>query len=353
MSQAKPEDDKFQRGMSFRQTPSLFGPIVLIALGVGFLLANLGLLPAVNWTLLLRLWPVMLILWGVNLLVRQAPRPFGTWLSALVGLIAVGGVAYVLFWGSALPWVQKLNAAGEVVRNQAIEFAPEGVTAADIEIGFSQVSAEFTALPADDPNLIHGTITYIGDLIFETNQAGANADVNLDTQSQEWWFLNPANWTTFSAQDKWQLGVQRDVALDLTLDGGSGSLFVDLVGLSVRRLSLNGGSGSVTLMLADGDYNVELDGGSGSVNLSLPARGRPDVQLQGGSGSITVRVPSTMAARVVVQPGSGGFSAGGRFERVEQSGDEETWETTDYATATNRTLLTVDGDSGSLTLAAP
>lgn len=352
MSQSNSEGEKFERSTHYRHTPSLFGPIILIALGVGFLLANLGLLPAINWAIVARLWPLFLILWGVNLLARQAPRPWGALLSALVGLAAVAGFVYLIFFGASLPWVQNLSSPTQVVRQQTLTFAPEGVDSADIELHFDRFASELTPLDAGDPNLIKGVVSYVGDLTFETEQSGSDARVDLSTHSQDWWFLNPANWTTFTDRDKWRLELARDVTLDLTLVGGSGSLFVDLTGLTVEKLDVNGSSGSLSLTLAEGNYDSAIEGGSGSMNITLPARGRPDIKLQGGSGSVTLRLPTTTEARVVVERGSGSFSANGRLERV-QEGDQEIWETAGYAGATNRILLTLDGGSGSLTVSAP
>lgn len=352
MTQSTSEDEKFERSTHYRRTPSLFGPIILIALGVGFLLANLGWLPAINWAIVARLWPVLLILWGANLLARQAPRPWGALLSALVGLVAVAGFGYLLFFGDTLPWTQDLGTPTQIVRQQTLTYAPQGVESADVKLHFDRFAAEVTPLDADNPNLIQGSISYVGDLTFDTGQSGSNATVDLSTHSQDWWFLNPANWTTFTDQDKWRLGLARDVALDLALDGSSGSLFVDLNGLTVDKLDVNGGSGSLSLTLAEGNYDSVIDGGSGSLNITLPARGRSDIEVRGGSGSVTLRLPSTTEARVVVEQGSGSFSASGRLERV-QEGDQEIWETPGYAGATDRILLTLDGGSGSLTVSAP
>ena len=68
---------------------SLFGPIFLIGLGVYFLLRNMGIVSELNWAVALQLWPLLLIFIGINIIVQQVRRPFGTALSGLVGLTAV------------------------------------------------------------------------------------------------------------------------------------------------------------------------------------------------------------------------------------------------------------------------
>ena len=72
-----------------RQQPSLLGPIVLIAIGIYFLLYNAGLVPSLNWWAALRYWPLLFVFIGLNIIVRQAPRPFAAILSLLTGLLVI------------------------------------------------------------------------------------------------------------------------------------------------------------------------------------------------------------------------------------------------------------------------
>ncbi|HEV3041076.1 MAG TPA: DUF4097 family beta strand repeat-containing protein [Candidatus Angelobacter sp.] len=49
---------------------SLFGPMVLVGIGVLFLLRNMGFIPHLGWWFS-RYWPVLLILWGASKLIEQ------------------------------------------------------------------------------------------------------------------------------------------------------------------------------------------------------------------------------------------------------------------------------------------
>ena len=93
----EPKEPKPRR----RHSPSLFGPIVLIAIGVFFLLVNLGVIQeySFNWSGVFQLWPLFLILIGLNIIVKHAPQPLGGLLSAFVGLVAIGIFGYVLLFG--------------------------------------------------------------------------------------------------------------------------------------------------------------------------------------------------------------------------------------------------------------
>lgn len=54
------------------RTRHFLGPLILILVGVGFLLSNLGLLPQLG-PLFAQWWPLILIVVGVVLLLRRVP----------------------------------------------------------------------------------------------------------------------------------------------------------------------------------------------------------------------------------------------------------------------------------------
>jgi lia operon protein LiaF len=65
-----------------RRQGGLFGPVLLIGLGILFLLSNLGLLTLDIGSLIARFWPLILIAIGLDLLLGRR--------SGLGGLIALG-----------------------------------------------------------------------------------------------------------------------------------------------------------------------------------------------------------------------------------------------------------------------
>lgn len=50
---------------------SIFGPLILIAIGVAFLLQNMGVISGDFWDIVLSLWPLLIIFAGVDSLVRR------------------------------------------------------------------------------------------------------------------------------------------------------------------------------------------------------------------------------------------------------------------------------------------
>ncbi len=352
MSEHNPEQT-FEKSSRPRHTPSLFGPIVLIALGAGLLLANLGLLPTINWALLWQLWPLLLILWGVNLIVRQMPQPFGTFLSALVGLAAVGIMVYVVFWGDRIPWLDAPASETGVVRTEQVAYPAEGLEGADVTLEFNQFPAELNALAPNDANLVEGQVVYTGELFFDTRPEDSRAEVSLDTREAGWWFLNPANWSGPADTNRWVMGLNPTIPLNLALDLGSGAVELNLADLTLEALQVDGGSGYWELQLPAGDYESAIAVGSGALELTLPADGPYTLRLEGGSGSSTLLVPAGLELQLEVREGSGAFRADERFTRVSSAEDESIWETAGYANAANRADVFIEVGSGSISVREP
>ena len=290
-----------------RENPSLFGPVVLIGMGVYFLLRNLGYWTEMsfNWQAALQLWPLWLILAGVNMIVRQVPRPFGSFLSALVGATAVVIFGYVLLFsdGNALFSSQSIEA-----HTQQIEYTPtDNVTTAVVNIDFAVPGADLYALE-DSRSAIAGEITYLDDIVFEPRESGDTARIDLHTKNDFAFFLNPINWPSVEQMDRWQIGLTPNMPLNIDLDGGAGSLDLDFAALQLEELDIDGGAGSVDLWLPGGDYTVNYDIGAGSSEIWLGDGGQQTVDINGGAGSITLYLPETMEARISIDSGAGSFS---------------------------------------------
>lgn len=349
---SEPSDKKFEYHYRQRHN-SFFGPIVLIAIGVYFLLANLGYISgSINWWAALQLWPLALILLGINVIVRQAPGPLGGFLSALVGLAAVAVFGYVLFFGEDNALLNRFGiepANPAEVKTEQIELSAEGVETAVITLDFSLPSAELYALN-DSSNLIEGRVSYLGNLIFDTDVSDGQAVVRLDDEFSGNWFFNPANWGNFGEMDRWQIGLNPNVATDLTLDVGAGTASLDLRELSLTDLEIDGGAGSMEVWLPGGNYDVYLDVSAGSTQLTLPGHGRQEIEIDGGAGSLTLYLPPGVEARVEVDSGAGSFSLNeDRFRLV--SGDEKdegVWETAGYDNDRDGLELFIDVSAGSV-----
>ena len=117
--------------------------LILVALGVIFLLQNLGVLGWGVWGTLWRFWPVILLLIGLNIILRgQSPwLVLGITVVVLIGVI----VAAVLVERSRPPAV-------------AASFSQplQGITGASAEINFGAGELLIASLPAGSPSLVEG-----------------------------------------------------------------------------------------------------------------------------------------------------------------------------------------------------
>ena len=85
-----------------RVANSMLVPVILITAGILVLLSNLNFLPLPNWQAAVRLWPLLLIFIGLDFIVRQVRRPFGTWLSLLTSLLCAAVFCVIrIFYGQS------------------------------------------------------------------------------------------------------------------------------------------------------------------------------------------------------------------------------------------------------------
>lgn len=316
-------------------------PIVLIAAGVLFLLDNLGIIGDLNWAAALQYWPLALIFLGLNVLVVQARPPWGTFLSALVALMAVGVFGYLLIAGSP---DHSLRALGLPMAHEVedVPFAvPLDVESAEITLELSNYITEIAA--RDDNSLVSGTIRTRTGLNLERHDENGRAEVRIGERGGGF-SPNPADWV--QEGHTWEFFLNPAVPIDLTIDAGNGAVEAELGELTLSNLVIDAANSHVTARLPDGDYDVRLDGGNGSMDLRLPAAGRREVIVDGGNGSIGVVLPDGVAARVVYDTGNGSVGVDDRFTRVEGDDDEGVYQTDDYDTAADRVLFIVDTGNG-------
>ncbi len=338
--------DLFDKPHRERQhSRSLFGPIVLISLGVYFLLRNLGIVSELNWAAAVRLWPLLLVFLGLNIIVNQVPRPLGSFLSALMGLAAVVLFGYVLFFGLEGTFLSRFNTPAPELQQSEVAFSAVGVETAVIEIDLGPAAAHLYALE-DSRNLLEGSLTYLEEEPrFVSSVKGDAADLELSMADSSELFLNPNNWIAFDEADRWEIGLLPRVVIDLSLNLGTGVAELDLADLTLSYLHLQMGTGSVTAQLPDGDYDVKVEIGTGSTTLTLPQNGRHTIEIDGGTGSTVLFVPASGEFRIELDQGIGGYSM--EDSRLMPVGNESgIWETADYGSSDNQTLLQIETGIG-------
>ncbi len=328
-----------------RRRPSLFGPIVLIAIGLFLLFNRLNPLTDLHWGDLLRLWPLFLVFLGLNILVQQAPRPLGTLLSGLVALVAVVVMGYILLVGLPETMQGKVNLDDWQTRE--ISFSADGVTSAVMNLEIGPPGANLVALE-DSRDLIAGTVTYQGSLQFEKQGGNGRVTVTLVPREGAEWVWTPEQWDDLGDELRWELGLNPNVPLSLTLTAAAGASNLDLRGLMLEDLSLMIAASDVTVFLPEGDYDVAMETNAAATTMTLPASGQHTIELSANAGSVTLNLPDGMEAQVKVDQALGGFDdQNGALQRV---GTSNTWQTSGYENSANRVTLIVHIAVGAVTL---
>jgi len=92
-----------------------------------------------------------------------------------------------------------------------------------------------------------------------------------------------------NARNEWDLQLNHEVPLDVEVHMGAGEAFLDLGGLTLRKVSVEMGAGKVDLNLRGTpktSYEVRLHGGVGEATIRLPSTVGVDAQVTGGIGEI-------------------------------------------------------------------
>lgn len=322
---------------------SFFWPILLVGVGVVWLLSNLGYIEPVSIGSLLRFWPVLLIVLGIDILFsRRFP-----WVGAVVGLLAVAGVVALLITAPSVS-----VSTNSQTRTEYFSTPIEGVQTVEYDIDTSSAPVEFSVLSGNDTDLINAKITYRGTMRFDvTGTADKLIKMSNYTESNDWF-----SWDFSFNNQRWEIALAPDVPTDLILNGGSGSIDMDLRGIELKTLRTDFGSGSSDVIFPETQeaYLAEIESGSGSVNLELPSNTSLTLTIDSGSGSTSISMPANAAYRVeVMDDGSGSLSLSNNLIKSDdfRNFDIGAWETEDYSRAENRILIQILGQgSGSISI---
>lgn len=296
----------------------LVGPIILIALGIAFLLSNLGAL-TIDWWEVLRFWPLLLILIGLDILTRHSR--WGTVVVAIISLALVAGVFYWL----AQPGARDIGyTQGRLVANPVTQKLGD---ADRVNVTLRMGAGDLRVGTAKEPtNVMEGNLDYPTSWAqapyVNYSLSGGQGNLTIETRSQGAHWLFP--FSSGPRGENWTVNLNPRVPLRLDVDAGASTSVLDL-----SRLQLS---------------DLRIDSGVGRMEILFPPKGRDmTARINGGVGSVVLRIPEELPARIVIHGGLGSVSVPARFS---QQGD--LYETAGYSTATNRLSVTVEGGVGSI-----
>ena len=299
-------------------SPVLVWPFLLIGLGIVALLVNVG---AITWESLGRiagLWPLLLILAGVELIIsRTLPAAIAVGtnvalsLAALVGVIAllVSGASFSLGgWWSTAP-VQTITRSGS---------AP-GLSQAQLSMNYGAAEVSIHA-GSIGSNLYQARLTYAGSPAPSVWIDQATGTLHVDRGNRG---LIPSG-----TSEKVDLVLNDRVAWTITLNTGASHATIDLRGLSVSGVHLNGGAGSA---------EIDLPKPSGAV----------PVQINAGASSLRIVAPTGAAVQVI---SSGGFNSMTCDGQSVSGFGRQSWQSANYAASGDRFDVQFSGGASSVRL---
>ncbi len=349
----------------YRRSRSIFGPLLLIGLGVILLLINLGRLEAVQLVHLARLWPLLLVGMGVNLLFARR-----AWVGNLVALLLVGGAVAFLLTAPKLD----LPASSAELRTEAFSEARGGAESATLDMDIDRGQLTIGALPASSANLVEIQASHNQRASFNASgEAAKTIDFQLDADDFAGLFdlLN-----SIQNQNQTAVLLHPGLPLALSIDLGSGNSTLDLTGLQISELDLDNGSGTVTVTLPTGEFPVELSSGSGNmtveiapgsvlnfsgnvgsgqISLTFGTDASGQVSLDAGSGNIRLTLPEGVGVEIEAETGSGNLNLPAGYVQVSGaersgSGQRGTWQSPGFEQAALKLYLNIGVGSGNISL---
>lgn len=286
----------------------LVGSTLAIALGILFLLSNFGYFPLNPLEIIFRFWPIFLIAAGFDLIVGR--RSF---VGGLIGVVVIIALLFGALWFYGIRPAGGLAVTGEQI-NQGLEGAAEATVR--LETGAGALRVEAMAQP---DGLLQGRVdTGRGHNIRQDfRKEGDRAVYELRQTGVQVTF--PGG----SSRLAWELQVNPDIPLDLNVAMGAGDVRLDLTGVDLT--------------------NLEVNLGVGQVDLTLPEEGRFSANVEGAIGSLVVRVPEGLGVRVQKETALSGATLPSDYRC-----DGNTCTSPDYDTAEHRVDLDLSAAIGSI-----
>lgn len=263
--------------------PSLFGPLVLIGLGILLLLQNLNLLPPGMWGALVPLWPVLLVVLGLDMLLGRRSWA-GAVLVVLVGaLVVAAALTWAALRASALP-----GGLTETLIQTPLS-AQSASVKLDMGVGELSLSALGPSLSLMEGQVVHSG----GDDVWQT-YAVRDGVGRLELAQRRNALLAPFLTQRDAATAHWDIQLTPALPLALDIQTGVGTARLDLSGLNLTEVNLKTGLGQTEVIFsAGGPLRAKIQAGLGDVTLILPSD--LPARLMVTSGLASVHIPARFA----------------------------------------------------------
>lgn len=232
------------------------GPVFMIGLGFIFLLANFGYLELDVWQVIFTLWPILLIAWGFDVMVGRR-----SWLASLAAVV----VLLVILAGAVGVLTGRISVRG--LRGSAYHAVHNLGSAQRLDLNFDIPVGVLRLSPgeAGDGELVGDYSTGNGfDVVEDFQVDGGSAAYHVTTRGDVVAFpIAGGNLT-------WDYRLPPGLPLEVVINQGAGALNLDLEGLQVEDLEADFGAGQLRVVLPSEDLTARLSGGVGLITVVVP-----------------------------------------------------------------------------------
>ncbi len=282
-----------------------------------------------------RFWPLLIVAAGVGLLLRQTDLRFvGGLIAASVFGLMVGGLigagTQADFGGLTCGGAK----GGTAFATQTGSIAPGGSVNLEFRCGELSVGAgsgDGWSVAGTSHDGAQPDVVSSGQGLSVRSRDGANVSIPPFTENGESWQVAvPASIGTFS----------------LTMDAGSGR--IDLGGTSTSTVSTTLNAGDVRLGLGKAAQlsRISLTVNAGSAKVDLPAA-NVSGSMTVNAGSIEFCVPEGVGLQLTT---GDNITGGNNYGAQGLTKTGNTWVSSDFATATDKIILSTTANLGGLTL---
>jgi hypothetical protein len=290
-----------------QQKRSIFGPLLLIATGVIWLLVKAGTIPVGNLWALTHVWPFLLIAAGVGILLR----PYSSYTTILIDLLIIGGLVYAIVNAPKYKWDNPSLAfvgdgeifmgpgepgSGKVITKTYSDF--DGFHAVEInypaEVNIEQGKVESVTIEAEDNLLPYLNVEVQGGTLNIYYKKTGEKHINPTEPVIITITVKDLDEIDFSSAGKLTAKNLKADDLDVSLNGAGEMKLLDL---DVKNLKVRlSGAGDLTVSGTADMLDVHISG-VGSFNGEDLEAQTADVSLS-GAGSATVWVAENLDASV-------------------------------------------------------
>ncbi len=291
--------------MKFR---NIFWGMILILVGILFTLENLNVIDF-DWYNLWRLWPVILVLWGVSII------PVKNLIKVVLVLIVFAASTYYMmqetvYWHDneySITFNNNDTTPEERTQEFTIPYEDSAIVAKlDMEIAASKfvlVDESFDLIDFEK----HGSSIYYK---YTVKQVDSIVDVNIYIEDEV--SLSGHN------NNRIDMSLNPHPIWDLDFEIGAADANLDLSGLKVSNISIEGGAAAIKVKLGDNNPETKMS-------------------IETGASAIKVLVPKESYCELDINAVLSGKTITG-FQKVERG----QYKTDNYDVATSKIYITVE-----------